>query len=584
MTGVNAFKETITRARLAARKRRGALRAVMALLLAGAMAASSLEAARAAGADDTLDLIEARLRDTVADVLTRNCIGLKEPRPFTVTFYGLPIGDPHFTQNDRQRVNDLVLRGLREARRVAVDVSAAADAGALAPISGLGTQDQNQLATALSRLGSSTLPIVLKATRPEPGVARIDMSVFARGADGAYGCNRSIAFNLALDTLEPMADSRSPRDYLTLEGAYRAALDTLAPRLKSLPGVYLKSSADPGCAYLDRAAERFQDAYYGADQLNVSSGLAGRNLPDLLLGEPAEGDETAILDLAFTVPSQPADTLDILASLRSKGRLLSRQRFSVAAESGEFDACRMVPEAVNEPQPDTVDTPDPTPTASNGEGTPALGLSETPPEVVDPDGAENGVSTDPTPRADGTIPTVPVPVEPDAGPDEPSSELAGLPDAPQPEPIAVPEPVAPSCREEGQILDFSVGPTTGRTGDRLSLRALVRQCTPSFFAFASGKVTPIPVRIFEKSETASGATAYESSPKTKAKLYLEEADPLGLNKVVLFCSSCVVEPQKQDLVGWLGGIRGELSSERRAAAATLPGGVGYAFGSVEKLQ
>ena len=53
---------------------------------------------------------------------------------------------------------------------------------------------------------------------------------------------------------------------------------------------------------------------------------------------------------------------------------------------------------------------------------------------------------------------------------------------------------------------------------------------------------------------------------------------------MLFCSSCVAEPQKSDLVDWLGGIRDELSSQRRAAAATLPGGVGYAIGSVEKVQ
>ena len=143
-----------------------------------------------------------------------------------------------------------------------------------------------------------------------------------------------------------VTDSRSPRDYLTLEGAYRLALSTLSPRLRSLPGVYLKTSADPACAYLDRAAERFQDAYYGNGTMDFG---AGRELPDLLIDEPAAGSDVATLDLAFTVPRQPADTLDILASLRAKGRLLSRQRYSVAAETDELEACRVEPEVADGP-------------------------------------------------------------------------------------------------------------------------------------------------------------------------------------------------------------------------------------------
>ena len=561
----------------------GMVRAIVFLVAVSTLLAGSERAALSAGAEDTLDLIEVRLRDTVADILTRNCIGPSEPRPFTVTFYGLPLGDPHFTANDRQRINEIVLRGLREARRVAVDVSAAADAGALAPISGLGERDQNQLATALSRLGSSTLPIVLRATRPEPGVARIDLALFARGADGAYGCNRSIAFNLELDTIEPRGDSRSPRDYLTLDGAFRVALNTLSPRLKSLPGIYLNVTQNPACSYLDRAAERFQDAYYSTGSMDFSAARQTRDLPDLLLGAPLDGSDAATLSLAFTVPRQPADTLDILASLQAGGRLLSSQRFSVAAEADEFDACRQAPQRAEEPQrrPDRPADQSAVDGNTAADLTQAPKLADLPNQGGEADGAGKGVSTDPAPRADGTLPVVPVPVDPG---EEPADDQAAQTAAVQPKPVPIMEPEAPVCREAGEILDFSVGPSTGRTGDRLALRALVRQCSPTFFAYAAGKVTPIPVRIFEKSETAAGATAYESSPKTKAKLYLEDTDPLGLNKVVLFCSSCVSEPEKSDLIGWIGGVRDELSGDRRAAAAKLPDGVGYAFGSVEKLK
>ncbi|NDW02925.1 hypothetical protein [Jiella pacifica] len=594
--GSRAFGNAIAVVSAAGRAAHGLGRASMALAVAATVWSASGAAARAEESGDTLALIEERLRDTVADVVTRNCIGPSEAKPYTVTFYGLPINDPHFSANDRQRINQLVLTGLREARRVAVDVSAAGDAGALAPISGLGRVDRIQLATALDRLGSSTLPIVLKASRPEPGVARIDLSVFARGAGGAYGCNRSIAFNLALDSLEPKPDSRSARDYLTLEGAYGLVLQALAPRLKSASGVYVRSGKKPACAYLDRAVERFQDAYYGTGQMDVGTGRVDRDLPDLLLGEPAEEGDAATLELAFTVPDEPDDTLDVLASLQSRGRLLSRQRFSVAAETDDFDACRERPQAVVENVPEQPQIPDapgqagdgtsdraeaPGPAEDRGDAAPGDAPDGATEPVAGTDGPEDGVSTDPTPRADGTVPTVPVPITPDEADGTGGGSGSG-PDVAvaDPEPI---EPPPPACLENGEILDFSVEPSVGRSGDRLALRALVRQCTPAFFGFGAGKVTPIPVEIFETSEASGGATAYEASPRTRKKLVLQDADPLGLNKIVLFCSSCVAEPTSQDVVGWLRNVRDMLESDRRSATATLPGGVGYAFGSVEKV-
>ena len=604
MVGVGswAFGNPIVAASAAGRAVHGLARALSVLAVVATLWSASVTTGRAAGSDDTLGLIEERLRDTVADIVTRNCIGQGEGKPYTVTFYGLPINDPHFSANDRQRINQLVLTGLREARRVAVDVSAAGDAGALVPISGLGTADQSQLATALDRLGSSTLPIVLKATRPEPGVARIDLSVFARGAGGAYGCNRSIAFNLALDSLEPKPDSRSARDYLTLEGAYRLALQTLAPRLKSASGVYVKGDRKPACAYLDRAVERFQDSYYGTGQMDFGAGRVDRDLPDLLLGEPAADGDAATLELAFTVPDQPDDTLDILASLQSRGRLLSRQGFSVAAETVDFDACREKPQpvAANGPEePKAPGTPAQTDDGTgNQSGTPPVADNRgdaaskgpsggAPVRVAGTDVPTDGVSTDPTPRADGTIPTVPVPITPDEGDGSNGGSGAGVDTAAvetEPQPIAAPEPpTPPACREDSEILDFSVAPGIGRSGDRLALRALVRQCTPTFFSFAAGKVSPIPVEIFETSEVSGGATAYEASPRTRKKLVLQDADPLGLTKIVLFCSSCVAKPTSQDAVGWLRQLRDMLESDRRSATATLPGGVGYAFGSVEKV-
>lgn len=579
-------------------------RAFAVLMVAVAVGSPLGASAQTAGSEDTLALIEERLRDTVADIVTRNCIGPAEAKPYTVTFYGLPINDPHFSANDRQRINQLVLTGLREARRVAVDVSAAGDAGALVPISGLGTADQSQLATALDRLASSTLPIVLKATRPEPDVARIDLSVFARGAGGAYGCNRSIAFNLALDTLEPKPDSRGSRDYLTLEGAYALALQNLARPLKTASGVYVKGESKSACAYLDRAVERFQDSYYGTGKMDFGTGRVDRDLPDLLLGEPAADSDAATLALAFTVPIQPDDTLDILASLQSRGRLLSRQRFSVAAETEDFDACREQPQvvAVGGPGPDGPEA-DGGPTVERGDIPPVTGdevdagrpdqAEGVPARVVGTDTRPEGVSTDPTPRADGTVPTIPVPLTPgDGNASNPGqgkgTEVAAVDDGPKlvDEPVvidAIPAPEPPACQENGEILDFSVAPTVGRSGDRLALRALVRQCVPAFFGFGAGKVTPIPVEIFETSQASGGATAYEASPRTRKKLVLQDEDPLGLNKIVLFCSSCAVNPTNQDLVGWLRAIRGMLESDRRSATATLPDGVGYAFGSVEKV-
>ncbi|MBO0905777.1 hypothetical protein [Jiella sonneratiae] len=573
--------------------------------------------ASAAGRDDAVRLVASEFERAFAGFSSSNCIGPEERRPYEATFYGIPAGDPHFTDGDRNRINQLVLDGLQAPSSVQKSVSAAANAGALAPITGLGTTDQNQLAAALDKLGSSTFPSVLKASRPEPGVARLDLSVFARGGAGAYGCNRSISFNLALDTLEPMADTRGARDYVTLDGAYRLALDQLAPRLGNVSGVYLKPSETPSCAYVERAVERFEDAYYGSGQMDFAAGRTNRTLPDLLIDAPGADSDAATLELAFTVPDRPDDTFGILASLRAKGRLLSRQRFAVAAESDELDECRARPEPVvevpgksdaGEAAKDDAAT---TSTADASAGKPAAdgaAAGDGSRSAVPTDGAEgvpstgagagteaqakvagnkaSGVSTDPTPGADGTIPTVPVPV---ASVDEPggtsdggvAGAVAALDDTPQP--ITVPDPLPPSCSEDGEILDFSVAPSVGHTGDRLALKALVRQCTPAFFAFASGKVTPIPTSVFETSAEGGDTTAYEASPHTRKKLVLQKEDPVGLNKIVLFCSKCIAAPTQKDVVGWLRGIRDELESDRRSSTSTLPGGVGYAFGSVEKV-
>ncbi|MCQ0989165.1 hypothetical protein [Jiella marina] len=555
-----------SKSRIGRGEARRMLSAVIMLVLSAPLVAGVNGTARAQGTDDTLALIEDRLQNTVADILTRNCIGPGEPRPFTVTFYGLPFTDPHFSQNDRERINQTVLTGLREARRVSIDVSAAENAGALAPISGQDASDRTALANALSRLGSSTLPIVLKATRPEPNIARLDMAVFARGAEGAYGCNRSITFNLDLGTLEPVRDSRGFRDYVTLDGAYGMALDSLAPRLKGVTGIWLDTQTDNSCPYISRAVSRFEDAYYGNGQVNFSAGLTDRNLPDFLLEEPGEGDGAATLALKYSVPEGVENTLDLLVSLTAKGRVLSRQRFSVAAETQDLDACRPAPATADATPVDGGEVPPTDPqnaadTGQAGDGADRVASTGNPDE---PGGA-------PDVARDGTVNSVPQPIDdPDAT--EPGEDLATLDQS-----------SAPACQERGEILDFTVGPRIARTGDRLSLRGLVRQCQPVFFAYASGKVTPVPLRIFELGSQPSGAISYESSPETKIKLYLEEQDPVGLNKIVLFCSSCVVNPAQSDLVEWLRGVRDRLASDQRSGAATLPNGVGYAFGSVEKV-
>ena len=459
------------------------------LLLFAAMALASLPTAAAAETPSgATAAIRQALDRALIDIFTSGCVGPEEARPYSVSFYGLPVADPHFSGNDRNRLNTLVLSAITGAE-AKLNVSPVENAGALAPIASGGEADRAALARVLSQLGTSTLPMVLKATRPTPDAARLDLVVFARDRTGAYRCSRSVTESVGLADLTPTAASASSTDFVTLDGAYRLALGELAPLLADIDTLRLDTSVPQACAYFDRATDRFQDAYYRSGTLDVGAGRTVGPLPALAAPQSgdqpqAAGEADAVLSLRFTVPSDTPGALDLLVTVLKDKRLHYRRSFQVATDGASLDSC-MAP---------------------------------------------------------------------------------------------------PACVERGEIVDFSVGPALTRTGDKLAVRASVRQCQPVFFEIAGGRATPIPLQVFDLLPGPGGATIYRADPKTRQALIVQDGDPVGTHRLGLFCSSCQSDPAQESLGRWLSAIRADLAAGAPDRIDRTENGVGYAIGTFEKRQ
>ncbi|MCB8838421.1 hypothetical protein [Aurantimonas sp. VKM B-3413] len=452
------------------------------------MAFSGLHSAAAADGPDAAKEIRQALDRTLIDVFTSGCIGADQNSPYSVSFYGLPLADPHFSGNDRSRLNSLVLSAIN-GTEAKLNVSPVENAGALAPISSGGEADREALARALSQLGTSTLPMVLKATRPTPETARLELVVFARDGSGAYRCSRSVTQSVGLADLGPADSAVSSTDFVTLDGAYRLALGDMAPLFADLDTLRLETSVPQTCAFFDRAADRFQDAYYRSGTLDFGAGRTVGRLPALAAPQAddrskAGGETDALLSLRFTVPSDTPGALDLLVTFLKDKRLHYRRSYQVATDGASLETC-----------------------------------------------------------------TAP-----------------------------------PACVERGEIVDFSVGPALTRTGDKLSVRASVRQCQPVFFAVAGGRATPIPLQIFDLLPGPDGTTIYRADPETRHALIIEESDPIGAHRLGLICSSCTPEPAREVLGRWLSTIRDDLAGDAPDPIAKMPDGVGYAIGTFEKRQ
>ena len=320
-----------------------ALLTVFALLLLAAAPARAQGPAGGSGAD-----AEARIArwmsDTIVDLLAQNCLGPEVGRPLTASVYGLPASEPRFGAVDRERLGDLVLRGVRAARP-RLDVSALAAAGALAPVLEVG--DAGRLAEALSQLGTSALPVVLRARRPAPDVARLEVVVHARGPGGIYRCNRSTALAVSLDDLSPVPDARSGDDLLTPAGANAVLLDTLAGRLGTDP-ISLTVDAPP-CALADRLAEGFRDAYARRAAANRSTlgSAAEPALPDILATDAdvdaegkGEGEGATRLALRYRPRPAPSGVVDLTVTAGESNRETVRRSVAVAVPGGALASCR----------------------------------------------------------------------------------------------------------------------------------------------------------------------------------------------------------------------------------------------------
>ena len=85
------------------------LRHVAVLLLIALIAPATFASARAnellRPGVPVIDIARAEVTAAIAGILTSNCIAADAPRPYDLTYLGLPAGDPHVSESVRSRIN-----------------------------------------------------------------------------------------------------------------------------------------------------------------------------------------------------------------------------------------------------------------------------------------------------------------------------------------------------------------------------------------------------------------------------------------------------------------------------------------------
>ena len=380
-----------------------------------------------------VDTVRTQVTAAIAGILTSNCIAPDAPRPYDLTYLGLPLGDPHVSESLRSRINGALQEAIRGSG-LAINVNAAENARALLPILGMGTESR-QLEQMVNRLYASTFAVAVQVTRPSVDVSRLTIAIFARSEGGSYSCNRTVSINLHMPSFTVIGDFRSSSaDLVELSGAYQAVLAAIAPKLSTATSLTFQPDVhvDGNCGLSQRAADTFTTAYFQMQEGELAAWLDGKPLPALITGQTADGKDAAggggiIMDVAFRLPEKDGRIVDLTITIRQGDTVLARRRALAVADEGMLDGCR--PAAIVE-------------------------ASRTPAEAVSSDGAQVAAAE----LARGGAPSAPKtgnaasPVEPQDTPEAVAGETpaAGPAASAAAEPLPAPATATSPAEQEGQ--------------------------------------------------------------------------------------------------------------------------------------
>lgn len=302
------------------------------------------------------DRVRNALNAQIGSILTSECIDPAARRPYDVTYLGLPKGDPHLTADTRDRINARLEHAIRTSG-LAINVNAAENAGVAAPVLARTAEGGRQLERLVNRLYGSTFAIAVQASRPDTDVARLRISIFARGADGSYGCNRTVGIDVRLPDLTVIKDPLPYSDDLVeLEGAYRLALTAVAPKLAGAEALRLQTRMGLAgqCALIDRAEDTFASTYFELKEGALASWLDGASLPPLRIGAGAGdgngarngvgagagdgvGATTMVVDFELLEPSRPI--IDVTIAVASANGIETRRQFQAVVHPERLRGC-----------------------------------------------------------------------------------------------------------------------------------------------------------------------------------------------------------------------------------------------------
>lgn len=332
-----------------------------ALVFAGTAAGAAEREVLRPGAP-VVDTVRAEVTAAIAGILTSNCIAPDAPRPYDLTYLGLPAGDPHVSESLRSRINGAMQDAIRGSG-LAINVNTAENARVLLPILGSGGESGRQLEQMVNRLYASTFAVAVQASRPTVDVSRLTISIFARSGSGSYSCNRTVGVNLHLPSFTAIGDFRgSSVDLVELSGAYQSVLAGVAPKLSSAASLSFRPDMriDGNCSLSQRAADTFTTAYFQMQEGELAAWLDGKPLPALMTGQntPEGGakdgdakDGGIVMEVAYRLPERDSRIVDLTITIRQADTVLARRRALAVADDGMLDGCRpaAIVEAATEP-------------------------------------------------------------------------------------------------------------------------------------------------------------------------------------------------------------------------------------------
>ncbi|MCB1330580.1 MAG: caspase family protein, partial [Maritimibacter sp.] len=317
------------------------LRLCAALLLVSGFVLTADRALAQSGLSERADFAE-RARSAVnggiAGILTSDCIDPNTPRPYDLTYLGLPAGDPNLSESNRRRLNEHLENAIRTSG-LAINVNAAENASVVAPVLARTEEGSRSIERLVNRLYASTFAIAVQALRPAPDVAHIRISIFARGTDGSYGCNRTIGMDVHLPTLHVIDDVPRRDDLVELDGAYRLALAAVAPKLIEAETLTFRPrfGLDGQCVLRQRATDAFTSAYFELKEGELASWLDGARLPPLKTG--AEGGAGSVMTVDFDLLEPDKPILDLTIAVETEAGLVARRQFEAVVDPADLVGC-----------------------------------------------------------------------------------------------------------------------------------------------------------------------------------------------------------------------------------------------------